>query len=104
MDRQTLDQLADEIRNMLTSNFRGSRLHLADVRRRIEDQSSVECGMDEVEQAIQQVCARACVCVCVRVRACACVCVRACASERACVCVSTRQSSSGEGVGARVRV
>ena len=84
MDRQTLDQLADEIRNMLTSNFKGSRLHLADVRRRIEDQSSVECGMDEVEQAVQQVCA--CACVRVRVRACTCVCAIACAIACECLC------------------
>ena len=54
LDRDTLEKLANEIRGMLTRDAKGQKLHLTDIRRKIEQQSSIEVGMNEVQQAVQQ--------------------------------------------------
>ena len=42
LDRDTLTKLVEEIRGMLVRDAKGQRLHLTEIRRKIEEQSSIE--------------------------------------------------------------
>jgi|MDTB01.1.fsa_nt_gb DNA replication licensing factor MCM4 len=51
-DRDMLSKLTDEMRDMLMSG--GANVHIAEIRRRIEDQSDVQVSMDDLKHGIRQ--------------------------------------------------
>jgi DNA replication licensing factor MCM4 len=56
VDRTSLAQLAGELKNLLSASQQGEqqqRVHLVDLRKRIEEQNSVQVGLDELRQAVE---------------------------------------------------
>ena len=54
VDRETLQQLVEAIRGILTESFAGKRLQLYELRKRLEDNSGLEVNVSDVQEALRE--------------------------------------------------